>query len=139
MKQVEHTTQIKIPFFDVDRLDIVWHGHYVKYFEIARCALLDKLGYNYNTMKETGYAWPVVELKVKFVRPAIFGQLVNVQAILVEYENRLKINYLISDHKSAEKLTQGSTTQLAIDIETNELQFVSPQLLQQKVQDYLHA
>jgi acyl-CoA thioester hydrolase len=38
---------VVVPFFDVDSLEIVWHGHYVKYLEIARCALLDELGHNY--------------------------------------------------------------------------------------------
>ena len=39
--------ELVVPFFDVDMMEVVWHGHYVKYFEEARCALLDKLGHNY--------------------------------------------------------------------------------------------
>ncbi len=46
---------IKVPFYDVDSMRIVWHGHYVKYIEDARCVLLDKLGYNYLAMEESGY------------------------------------------------------------------------------------
>ena len=50
------TTEITltIPFYDLDPLEIVWHGNYARYFEQARCALLDKIGYNYNAMKESG-------------------------------------------------------------------------------------
>jgi acyl-CoA thioester hydrolase len=52
-------THILVPFFDVDTMHVVWHGHYVKYLEVARCALLDKIGHNYTAMVDSGYAWPV--------------------------------------------------------------------------------
>ena len=55
-----HNTELTVPFFDVDSMHIVWHGHYVKYLELARCAFLDALGYNYTTMREHGHGWPVV-------------------------------------------------------------------------------
>ena len=41
-----HRAEIEVPFFDVDVMQIVWHGHYVKYLEVARCAFLDAIGYN---------------------------------------------------------------------------------------------
>ena len=47
-------TEILVPFFDVDTMNVVWHGHYVKYLEVARCALLDKIGHNYTAMLEAG-------------------------------------------------------------------------------------
>lgn len=49
--------EIVVPFFDIDSMDVVWHGHYVKYLEVARCALLDDIGHNYTQMKDSGYAW----------------------------------------------------------------------------------
>ena len=48
-------TIIEIPFHDVDMMEIAWHGHYVKYFEIARCKLLDKIEYNYSQMRDSGF------------------------------------------------------------------------------------
>ena len=39
---LQETVNIDVPFFDVDMMDVVWHGHYIKYFEVARCALLDQ-------------------------------------------------------------------------------------------------
>ncbi len=124
---------IDIPFHDVDVLHIAWHGHYVKYFELARCQLLRQIGYDYPEMKASGYAWPVTECYLKYVRPARYGQLVTVTAKLVEYENRLKIAYLIRDAQTAEKLTQGWTAQVAVDIDSRELQFVTPPVLWQKL------
>ncbi|MGH8843999.1 MAG: acyl-CoA thioesterase [Advenella sp.] len=116
-----------IPFFDVDAMHIVWHGHYVKYLEIARCALLDKLGYNYDAMREAGYIWPIVTMQLKYVRPAVFGQQVLVEAHIREWESRLRMVYVITDAASGECLTRAETIQVAVLLENREMQFDTPQ------------
>lgn len=130
-------SQILVPFFDIDTMNVVWHGHYVKYLEVARCALLDKLGHNYTHMLESGYAWPVIDLQLRYVRGATFGQQINVRASLVEWENRLKINYLISDLASGERLTRASTVQVAVHIASREMQLASPKVFIDAVQKAL--
>lgn len=120
--------EMQVPFFDVDMLEIVWHGHYVKYLEVARCALLEQLGHNYLQMRASGYAWPVIDLQLRYIRGAQFGQKLIVRAELVEWENRLKINYMIRDAESGARLTRGSTVQVAVEIATKEMQFASPQV-----------
>lgn len=120
---------IEIPFHDVDVMRVAWHGHYVKYFEIARCKLLDKIDYNYPQMEASGYAWPVIDLRVRYAQPLAFQQKIKVIAELVEWENRLKINYLIEDHDSGKRLTKGYTVQVAVDMSNEEMQFVSPDVL----------
>ena len=85
---------IEVPFHDVDTMNVVWHGHYLKYFEIARCKLLDQFHYNYNQMRDSGYAWPVIESYVRYVQGIEFEQKIRVRAVLNEWENRLKIEYL---------------------------------------------
>lgn len=116
-----------IPFHDVDSLGIAWHGHYAKYFEIARCALLDRLGYGYDAMRESGYSWPVIDMHVRYVKPLRFNQQILVRATLREWENRLLIHYLITD-KEGRRLTKGTTSQVAVDM-NGEMQFVSPPVL----------
>ncbi len=128
-----HDVSIEIPFHDVDAMEIVWHGHYVKYFEIARCALLESIDYNYRQMKESGYAWPVIDVHVRYAQPARFGQKVVVTATVVEWENRLKVKYLIKDSVTGRRLTVGSTTQASIDMKTGELCFLSPPILFEKL------
>ena len=129
--------ELQVQFYDVDMMEIVWHGHYVKYFEQARCALLDKLDHNYRQMRDSGYAWPVIDLQVRYVRGAQFGQRIIVRADLVEWESRLKINYLISDAETGELMTRGSTVQVAVEIATREMQFASPQVFIDAVQKAL--
>lgn len=125
--------EIEIPFFDVDLMEIVWHGHYVKYFELARCVLLDKIDYDYMQMRESGYTWPVIDLHIRYAKPARFGQKIIVQAKLTEWENRLKINYQIIDKQTGQRLTKGHTYQVAVAIDSNEMCYESPAIIWQKL------
>ena len=125
--------EIEIPFFDVDPMAVAWHGHYVKYFEVARCAMLRRIDYDYPKMHESGYLFPVVELYLKYVNAARYGQIVVATAELLEYENRLKIGYRIRDKATGQRLTKGWSLQVAIDAKTSELQFVSPPILLEKL------
>jgi len=128
---------LKIQFYDVDSMRVVWHGNYVRYLEEARCALLDRIGYNYVQMSQSGYLWPVVDLRVKYVRPLRFGQQVTVRAELAEYENRLCIDYRIADASTGEILTKARTIQVAVDARTDELCFECPSALVDKVRALL--
>jgi acyl-CoA thioester hydrolase len=125
--------ELEVPFFDVDPMLVVWHGHYVKYFEQARCALLRLIDYDYPAMQASGYLWPVVELHLKYVHSARYGQRLRAKAALLEYQNRLKIGYLITDLQTGERLTKGHSVQVAVQIATRELQFVSPKVLLDKL------
>lgn len=124
---------LEVPFHDVDSLRVVWHGHYLKYFELARCAMLDSFGYGYNAMAESGYVWPVIDLHLRYVQPLVFGQRVRVRATLTEWEYRMKIAYLISDAASGERICKGHTIQVAVTLATREMQLASPPILAQKL------
>ena len=126
MNQLSHTVEVLIRFNEADPLGIVWHGHYVKYLEVARCAFLTEIGYDYNEMGRQGFSWPVVQLNLKYVKPARFGQKIYVDLALVEIESCLRIDYIISDAQSGAKLTKASTTQVAVALESGEMQFQTP-------------
>ncbi len=129
MPKLTASIEVEVPFHDVDAMNVAWHGHYVKYFEIARCAVLRRFDYDYPQMQASGYLWPIVECHLKYIRPALYGKKLQVQATLLEYENRIKIGYRIRDIESGECLTKGYTTQVAVDAATHELQFVSPPIV----------
>ena len=125
--------EIKVPFEDGDPMGVTWHGNYFRYFEAARCELLNKIGYGYKTMVESGFSWPIVDTRVKFTRPTVFEDRIRVVATLQEYENRLKIGYEIRDVESGHRISKGYTIQVAVDNATNELCFVCPPALIDKV------
>ena len=130
---IQAEVEIEVPFHDVDVMGVAWHGHYVKYLEIARCALLDKIDYNYPQMRDSGYAWPVIDLRIRYPRPLYFQQKVRVQVKLEEWENRLKFSYEIRDAESGQRLTRAHTVQVALDMKNGEMMFASPPVLFEKL------
>ena len=126
-------TEIVVQFFDLDPMNIVWHGNYARFLELGRCALLDRLDFNYTQMQASGFAFPIVEMRLKYVAPIRFRQDFAVVTTLVEYEHRLRCDYLLRDLASGAVLTRGRTTQVAVRIDTGELCLESPLILIEKV------
>ncbi len=131
---VAETITVSVPFYDTDPMGVTWHGNYLKYFELARCALLDRIDFGYRKMTESGYAWPIVDIRVKYVQSSLFEQVLSVWAGIVEYENRLKIEYRIFDQSTGDIITTGFTIQIAVDMNTKEMCFESPDALIRRVE-----
>ena len=129
--------EIVAQFYDLDPMQVVWHGNYAKFLEQARCALLDKIGYSYPQMHESGFLWPIVEMQLKYVRPIRYAQVILVSATLVEYGNRLKVSYRCRDKITGEVLTKAHTTQVAVDAASGELCLESPPVLIDKIRSFL--
>lgn len=134
---IEAEIVVKANFYDLDPMEVVWHGNYARYLEDARCALLDHIGYNYSEMHDSGFSWPIVDMRIKYIRPIRFNQQVRVVAKLVEFENRIRIEYRIRDSSDGELLTKAQTTQVAVALDTQEMSFESPPILIEKVQRLL--
>jgi len=128
---------IEVPFYDLDPMNVVWHGNYIKYFELVRCQLLDEIDYGYLKMKDSGYMWPIVDIQLKYINSASFGQILICTATLVEYENRIKIKYTINCKNTGQRLTKGYSIQVAVDMNTKELQLVSPSILHKKLKKFI--
>jgi len=118
--------ELEVRFHDVDMVGVVWHGHYLRYLENARWALMDRLDYGLERMLESGCAWPIVDLQAKYLSPARFGDRLRVRASLVEWETRLAINYLVSGHENGARIARARTVQVAVDARSGELQFNTP-------------
>lgn len=123
------SVEILVPFYDLDPVGIVWHGNYAKYFEVARCELLKRYNYGYDEMLKSGFMWPVVDLRVRYVQKIRFDQRIRVTATLREWEYRMLIDYLIADADSGARLTKGATVQVAVDMATHEMCLMSPPVL----------
>lgn len=129
---------LRIPFHDLDPTGVVWHGRYFKYFELARCAILEEFDYSYEEMKKSGYLWPIVDTSVRFVRPLMLNQEVRVTAVLREWEMRLVMDYRIED-EDRRVCTRARTVQVPVDAETFELMLGSPDILIENVCKRLQA
>ena len=134
---VTASTQIEVQFYDLDPMNIVWHGNYARYFEIGRCALLAKIHYTYADMLESGFAWPVIDMNLRYYRPLVLGQTAEIISGITEWENRLKIIYLIKDITTGRQITKGHTVHVALDVETKEMQWETPPILRERLSPYL--
>jgi acyl-CoA thioester hydrolase len=125
--------EFRVEFYDVDSMRVAWHGAYPKFFELGRCALLDKLGYGYDEMEASGYAWPVVSMSLKYLRPLAFKQVARVKASLLDYDNRIRIGFLIYDPTDGATYTKGESVQMAVDMKTRESLLASPECFLSRV------
>ena len=126
------TIETVVAFHDVDLAAVVWHGHYLKYFENARWALMASLGFGVDAMLASGYGWPIVELHVKYVKAARVGDRLQVRASLTEWQNRVAINYLVVNAQG-ERVARASTVQVAVELATGVLQFATPGILLDRI------
>jgi acyl-CoA thioester hydrolase len=136
-KKVSAEIEFTVEFYDVDSMCIVWHGNYIKYFEKARCALLNKIGYNYLQMEETGYQFPVTSVSAKYIGSFRFGERIRALAVLDEYENCIKIRYELRDAATGELRTRGNSTQMAVNAVTGESCFLCPKIFTDRVEALL--
>jgi acyl-CoA thioester hydrolase len=127
----------EVAFADIDLAQVVWHGHYLRYLENARWALMNTIDFGLQEMLDSGYLWPIVDLHVKYVRAARFADQLQVRASLVEWEQRLAINYLVTDLADGARVVRAQTVQVAVRPPDNELLFVMPACLTDRVTSYL--
>ncbi len=130
---LEHEIELEPAFHQIDLMEVVWHGHYADFLERARGALLARLDYGYRQMRESGYAWPVIELHIRYAQPLTLGQRVRIRTRIVEWENRLKINYEIRDVATGRRLTKAHTVHVAVELATGTMCYVSPPVLWEKL------
>ncbi len=127
------SVEIVVPFHDLDPAEIVWHGHYAKYLEVARDELMNRIAYSHAEMRASGFFWPVVEMKLRYLQAARLRQVLRVRASILEFEYRLKIVYDVSDGASGRRLTRAHTVQVAVRIDTGEMLFETPPVLREKI------
>jgi acyl-CoA thioester hydrolase len=125
---ISATIEATVAFHDIDIIGVMWHGHYLKYLENARWALMDQIGFGFQVMNDSGFAWPIVEMHVKYVHAARLGDRLRVRASLIEWENRLVVNYLVL-RADDERLARAKSVQVAVDAHSLALQFTTPQPL----------
>lgn len=126
--------EIKIPFYDLDPMNIVWHGNYIKYLEQARCKLFSDLNYTYVDMRDDFYAYPVAKMDVKYIKPAFFEQDIIIKTELIEIEPAMIIKYEIFDKQTKDKIFKATTMQIAVDTRTLKSIYNPPQRLIQALE-----
>ena len=136
MKKIETNYKTTVEFYDLDPMNVVWHGNYIRYLEAARCDMLEKIGYTYEDMRKENNAYPVAKMELKFIKSATFKQRLNVKTTLQELEPALIIKYEITDEETREKLFQAQSMQIRVNIETGETVYNASESFLKKIEEY---
>lgn len=105
----------EVPFHDVDGMRIVWHGHYFKYFELARTALLRAVDLDVGTLIGPRYRFAVIESKCRYAWPLRYGERFRCAAWVEDFHRRLMIRYEITNLTAARRAARGHTVLAILD------------------------
>lgn len=116
---MKKTYKVNVEFYDVDSMNVTWHGNYVRFLEQVRCMYLNDIGYDYNDMKKDGYAYPIVKMDFKFIKPSFFKDELFIDIEVLDFVGFLKFSYTVKN-SSNEIICKATTSQMAFDINTNQ-------------------
>jgi acyl-CoA thioester hydrolase len=137
-----HETSLQVRFHEVDAYGVVWHGHYVSWFETGRNDLTERFKIGPLQLKEMNLLAPVVELGCQFKLPAAFGDSLIIQTTMERTEvAKLIFHYRILHRDDGKLLATGSTTHVLTDPKGNLLYRVPPAVLEkiEAMQKYLEV
>ena len=128
-----------ISFHDTDAMQVVWHGNYIKFFELAREAMFEEFGYTYEQMQKDKLIFPITEVSCKYRRSlTINDKALKVIAMLTDFEGKLIVCYEVYKVGDDKHLcAYGKTEQVAMTSDTLELQFQTPNALLVAVKKYV--
>jgi acyl-CoA thioester hydrolase len=103
------SVELRVPFHDVDPLLVVWHGHYYKYFEIARTELLRSRGIDVPALFDLGFKLFVIESRCRYVQPLRYDERFVVDAWFCDIDHRIQIAYEIRSLNTQRRVARGTT------------------------------
>jgi acyl-CoA thioester hydrolase len=127
-----HEVRMQVAFHDVDPMCIVWHGNYLKYFDVARFGLFAERGVDlYAYLQEKGYAFPVTRSALKHVAPLLpFDEFV-CRAAVTEAQYKIGMSFEIRKIGSGALCARGTSEQLAVRYPAMEMEFAIPDDIRQ--------
>ena len=137
-----HETPVQVRFYEVDAYGVVWHGHYIGWFEAGRNELTDRFQMGPLQLKDKNLLAPVVEVSCQFKLPATYGDSLIVQTTMERTEvAKLIFHYRILHRESGKVLATGATTHVLTDLKGNLLYRVPQEILEkiEAMQAYLEV
>lgn len=111
---IRSESQVAVRYAETDMMGVVYHGSYLPWFEIGRTTLLKEHGLPYRQLEAEGFFLPVLELSVKYVRPALYDDLITIVTTMAEKPSlRIRLNYEV--RRGETLLATGQTVHAFID------------------------
>jgi acyl-CoA thioester hydrolase len=130
------STQIRVRYAETDQMGVVYHGHYFQYFEVARAEAIRQMGYTYADMEKMGVIMPVIEVQCRYMRPALYDDLLTVKVILKELPVHHKIEFHQEVFNSKDELLASGKVILYFMEAKGMKRTVMPEDLRLKLQPY---
>jgi len=127
-KPKSHDVKMKVSFFDLDPMQIVWHGNYLKYFDIARSELFDGLGVDlFEFHDRTRYIFPIIRSSVKHIHPLRRGDEFICRATVKEARTKIIVAFEIRLVTDGTICAKGTTEQAAVLAPEMEMVYTIPE------------
>ncbi len=130
MQTLQHTTELEVKFSEADPLGIVWHGHYIRYFEDGREAFGNEYGLKYLDFYRSNIVVPIVSINCDYKRILRYGHKIRLETT---YEDtpaaKLLFHYKVYDAATNEQVASGSSVQVFMHRDTLELMLYLPQFM----------
>lgn len=111
---IQSTVQVNVRYAETDMMGVVYHGNYLPWFEVGRTTLLKEMGLPYRVLEEQGFRLPVLEVHVKYFRPAVYDDTVTIVTTLHDRPLlRIRLEYEVK--RGDELLATGHTLHAFID------------------------
>jgi acyl-CoA thioester hydrolase len=116
---IRHTTNIRVRYADTDKMQFVYNGKYLEYFEVGRTELLRKVGLPYAEVEKAGYQLPLIEAGIKFFIPAVYDDILEVEAKVSKVHSpKVHIDYRVTRSEGEELIAEGFTTHAFIKVDS---------------------
>lgn len=126
-KFLVENTEIHVRFNEADPLGIVWHGHYIRYFEDGREAFGNRYGITYLDFYNRDIVIPIVNIQCSYKRSLKYGEKVMVETKFIPTDAaKLKFEYRLYKSGTDELVATGTSEQVFLDKETRILQLIAP-------------
>ena len=137
-RQLESKTEIRVRFNEADPLGIVWHGHYIRYFEDGREDFGNRYGVGYMDFFNNGLVVPVVHVDCAFKKSLRYGDIVVIETRYIPCEAaKIQFSYRLFNKNTTELVATGSSVQVFLDREHSMLQLLNPPFFEEWKKKYL--
>jgi acyl-CoA thioester hydrolase len=100
----ESTVQIRVRYAETDQMNVVYYGNYAQYFEVGRVESIRQLGLVYKDIEASGVVMPVVEMHVRYLRPATYDDLLTVKTTIRELPENYRVEFFQDVYNEQGKL-----------------------------------
>ena len=131
----EFETSIRVRYADTDQMGYMYYGNYAAFFEVARTEMLRSLDLTYKSMEQDGIMMPVLELKSKYIKPAIYDEVIKIKVIINQKPSvRIVFNYEMFNEEN-QLIHLGETTLVFVNMQKNK-PCLPPKNFMEKIETY---